>query len=140
METKIPVKKLFRLALFTSTAIGLLTIAPVYVMTFSIAEVLAPDTIASILKLSPFPPVVLLLIGTVFITFLMFTFWNINILLTYTLDKYSITISARTKYIISNVICILSFVLIRLLLSFFWSAIYHQILDNQNNCIRRHCK
>ena len=41
METKIPVKKLFKLALFTSTAIGLITIAPVYVMTFSIAEALA---------------------------------------------------------------------------------------------------
>ena len=135
METKIPVKKLFRLALFTSTAIGLLTIAPVYVMTFSIAEVLAPDTIASILKLSPFPPLVLLLIGTVFITFLMFTFWSINIFLTYTLDKYSIAISARTKYIISNVLCILAFILIRITFTLLGSAFYHQILTQKMSYI-----
>ena len=135
METRIPVKKLFRLALFTSTAIGLLTIAPVYVMTFSIAEVLAPDTIASILKLSPFPPLVLLLIGTVFITLLTFTFWSINILLTYTLDRYSMTISARTKYILSNVLCILVFILIRLIFTFLGSAIYHQLLTQKMSYI-----
>ena len=135
METKIPVKKLFRLALFTSTAIGLITIAPVYVMTFSIAEVLAPETIDSILKLSPFPTIVLLLIATVFITFLIFTFWSINILLIYTLDKHSITISARTKYIISNVLCILTFILIRLILTLFGSAYYHQILTQKMSYI-----
>jgi sensor histidine kinase YesM len=135
METKISVKKLFRLALFTSTAIGLLTIAPVYVMTFSIAEVLAPETVTSILKLSPFPPLVILLMATVFITFLMFTFWSLNILLTVTLDKYSITISSRTKYIISNVICILSFVLIRFLLTFLGSAFYHQLLTQKMSYI-----
>ena len=135
METKIPVKKLFRLALFTSTAIGLITIAPVYVMTFSIAEVLAPDTIASILNLSPFPPIVISLMATVFMTFLIFTFWSINIWLTVTLDKYSVTISARTKYIISNVICIFSFVLIRLLLTFLGTAFYHQILTQKMSYI-----
>ena len=128
MESKIPVKKLFRLALFTSTAIGLLTIAPVYLMTFSIAEVLAPDTMTSILKLSPFPPFVILLLATVFITFLMFIFWSLNILLTVTQDKYSINISARSKYIISNVLCISAFILIRLILTLFGSAFYHQIL------------
>ena len=135
METKIPVKKLFRLALFTSTAIGLITIAPVYVMTFSIAEVLAPDTIASILKLSPFSPLVLTLMATVFLTFLIFTFWSVNILFTYTLDKYSITISAKTKYFLSYVLCILSFVLIRLLLTFILSAFYHQILTQKMSYI-----
>ena len=135
METNIPVRKLFRLALFTSTAIGLLTIAPVYVMTFSIAEVLAPETIASILKLSPFPTFVLLLMATAFITFLMFTFWSINIFLTYTLDKRSITISARAKYIISNVFCILAFILIRLLLTLFGSAYYHQLLTQKMSYI-----
>jgi len=91
METKVPIKKLFRVALFTSTAIGLITIAPVYVMTFSIAEVLAPDKIASILKLSPFSPITLSLLATIFLTILIFTFWTINILLTYTLEKYSLT-------------------------------------------------
>jgi len=131
METKIPVKKLFRLALFTSTAIGLITIAPVYVMTFSIAEVLAPETIASILKLSPFSPLVLSLMATVFMTFLIFTFWSINILLTYTLDKHSIIISTKTKYFISYVLCILSFILIRLLLTVLGSAFYHQILTQK---------
>jgi len=135
METKIPVKKLFRLALFTSTAIGLITIAPVYVMTFSIAEVLAPQTIASILKLSPFPTFVLLLMATVFITFLIFTFWSINIFMTYTLDKHSITISSRTKYIISNILCILTFILIRLILTLFGSAYYHQILTQKMSYI-----
>jgi sensor histidine kinase YesM len=135
METKIPVKKLFRLALFTSTAIGLITIAPVYVMTFSIAEVLAPDTVSSILKLSPFPPLVLSLMATVFMTFLIFTFWSLNILLTCTIDKYSITVSARTKYIISNVICIISFILIRLLLTVLGSAFYHQILTQKMSYI-----
>ena len=135
METKIPVKKLLRIALFTSTAIGLITIAPVYVMTFSIAEALAPDTIASILKLSPFSPLVLTLIATVFLTFLIFTFWSINILFTYTLDKYSITISAKTKYFLSYVLCIFSFILIRLLLTFIGSAFYHQILTQKMSYI-----
>jgi sensor histidine kinase YesM len=135
METKIPVKKLLRIALFTSTAIGLITIAPVYVMTISIAEVLAPETIASILKLSPFSPLVLTLMATVFLTFLIFTFWSINILFTYTLDKYSITISAKTKYFLSYVLCILSFILIRLLLTFIGSAFYHQILTQKMSYI-----
>jgi len=135
METKIPVNKLLRIALFTSTAIGLITIAPVYVMTISIAEVLAPETIASILKLSPFSPLVLTLIATVFLTFLIFTFWSINILFTYTLDKYSITISAKTKYFLSYVLCILSFILIRLLLTFIGSAFYHQILTQKMSYI-----
>ena len=135
METKIPVNKQLRIALFTSTAIGLITIAPVYVMTISIAEVLAPETIASILKLSPFSPLVLTLIATVFLTFLIFTFWSINILFTYTLDKYSITISAKTKYFLSYVLCILSFILIRLLLTFIGSAFYHQILTQKMSYI-----
>jgi len=135
METKIPVNKLLRIALFTSTAIGLITIAPVYVMTISIAEVLAPETIASILKLSPFSPLVLTLMATVFLTFLIFTFWSINILFTYTLDKYSITISAKTKYFLSYVLCILSFILIRLLLTFIGSAFYHQILTQKMSYI-----
>ena len=131
METTIPVKKLFRIARHTSTAIGLITVAPVYLMTFSIAEVLAPDTMASILKLSPFPPLMILLIGTVFITFLIFTFWSINILLTYTLDKYSVTISTKTKYFISYALCILAFVLIRIVLQILGSEIYHQILTQK---------
>jgi sensor histidine kinase YesM len=131
METKIPVKKLFRIARHTSTAIGLLTVAPVYLMTFSIAEVLAPDTMSSILKLSPFPPLMILLIGTVFITLLIFTFWSINILLTYTLDKYSITISTKTKYFISYALCILAFVLIRIVFQILGSEIYHQILTQK---------
>ena len=135
METKIPVKKLFRIALFTSTAIGLITIAPVYVMTFAIAEALAPDKITSILKLSPFPPLVITLMATVFITFLIFTFWSINILLTYILDKHSVAISAKTKYFISYVLCILSFVLIRILLTFLGSAFYHQILTQKMSYI-----
>jgi sensor histidine kinase YesM len=131
METKIPVKKLFRIARHTSTAIGLLTVAPVYLMTFSIAEVLAPETMSSILKLSPFPPLMILLIGTVFITLLIFTFWSINILLTYTLDKYSITISTKTKYFISYALCILAFVLIRIVFQILGSEIYHQILTQK---------
>ncbi len=135
MESKIPVKKLFRLALFTSTAIGLLTLAPVYVMTFSIAEVLAPEAIASILKLAPFPPFVILILATVFVTFLMFIFWSLNIFLTYTLDKHSINISARFKYIISSVLCILTFILIRVLLTFPGSAFYHQLLTQKMSYI-----
>ena len=131
METKIPVKKLFRIARHTSTAIGLITVAPVYLMTFSIAEVLVPDTMASILKLSPFPPLMIVLIGTIFITFLIFTFWSINILLTYTLDKYSVTISTKTKYLISYALCILAFILIRIILQFLGSAIYYQILTQK---------
>jgi len=135
METKVPIKKLFRVALFTSTAIGLITIAPVYVMTFSIAEVLAPDKIASILKLSPFSPITLSLLATIFLTILIFTFWTINILLTYTLEKYSLTISERSKYLISNVICILTFILIRIILQFISSAYYQQMLSQKMSLI-----
>jgi sensor histidine kinase YesM len=131
METKIPIKKLFRLALYTSTAIGLITIAPVYVMTFSIAEILAPEKIESILKLSPFSPIILSLMATVFLTFLIFMFWTINIFLTSILDKYSIIVSERSKYLISNVICILAFILIRVVIQFLSSAYYHQVLSQK---------
>jgi two-component system LytT family sensor kinase len=135
METKIPIKKLFRLALYTSTAIGLITIAPVYVMTFSIAEILAPEKIASILKLSPFSPIILSLMATVFLTFLIFMFWTINIFLTYILDKYSIIVSERSKYLISNVICILTFILIRIIMQFLSSTYYHQVLSQKMSLI-----
>ena len=137
METIIPVKKLFRLALFTSTAIGLIFIAPVYIMTFSIAEALAPDTVTSILNMSPIPPLAISLLATVFITFLIFTFWSINIGLTYTLNKYSITISARAKYILSTLLCILTFILIRLLLPVLASQFYHHLLTQKMAYIAR---
>ena len=68
-------------------------------------------------------------------TFLIFTFWSINIWLTVTLDKYSVTISARTKYIISNVLCILAFILIRITFTLLGSAFYHQILTQKMSYI-----
>ncbi|HVN59123.1 MAG TPA: histidine kinase [Bacteroidales bacterium] len=136
METKIPVKKLFRVARHTSTAIGLLTIAPVYIMTFSIAEILAPETMASIVKLSPFPPVLILLIGTVFITLLIFMFWSINIWLTYTLERYSVAVSAKTKYFISYLLCILSFFLLRLVLQILGTSIYHEIMNQKMSYLK----
>jgi len=113
MEAKIPVKKLFRVALNSSTAIGLITLAPVYITYIYMVEVLAPQMFTSILKLSPFPPIIIAIFGTLFISFLIFSFWCINILFTYILDKYSIQISPRTKYFLSFLLCLLSFAAFR---------------------------
>lgn len=127
METKIPIKKLFRVALNSSTAIGFITLAPVYITFFYIGEMLAPQTLASIIKLSPFPPFLIALIATIFITVLIFVFWTINILFTYVLDKYSIQISIKAKYFLSYALCILAFVAFRGIIQLIVMLFFHSI-------------
>jgi two-component system, LytTR family, sensor kinase len=127
MEAKLPIRKLFRIALYSSTAIGFITLAPIYITFIYIANVLAPQTIISFLKLSPFSPFMIGVLGTVFITFLIFTFWIINILYTYFLDKYSIRITPRTKYFSSYFFCLLAFFAFRMVAQFVVSLFFHPI-------------
>lgn len=127
MDTKIPVKKLFQVAVNSSTAIGLITLAPVYITYIYMVEALAPETFHSILKLSPFPPFLIAIFGTVFISFLIFSFWCVNILFTYVLDKYSIKIAPRTKYFVSFLLCGLAFIIYRGIIQFFAIHFFHPV-------------
>jgi two-component system, LytTR family, sensor kinase len=148
METKIPAKKLFQIAARSSTAIGVITLAPVYITYIYMVEVLAPETFTSVLKLSPLPPFVIAVLGTVLISFLIFSFWCINILLTHVLDKFSIRISPRKKYLLSFVLCLLTFVSFRGIMQVIAMLFFHPaesqllshlaVLKNHNIAILRY--
>lgn len=128
---EIPIKKLFRIALYTSTAIGMITLIPVYIITFSIINIIAPETFDSIIQLLPVPPSLIAFFAIVFISLLIFIYWTINILLTYILSRYSIRISAKTKYIISYVLCILLFFLIHFVTERTTLAFFHQTVADK---------
>ena len=81
MEPKFPLKRLFRIALFSSTLIGLITMGPIYAVLFSVG-IINVDNI-SLLKL-----IVPIIFG---ITFFVFLFWTINIFLSYNIHKYSLS-------------------------------------------------
>jgi sensor histidine kinase YesM len=81
METKYPLKRLFRIALYSSTLIGLITMGPVYAIVFSLGII----NIDNIFLLRLIVPVVF---G---ITFFVFLFWTINISLSYIIHKYSLS-------------------------------------------------
>jgi sensor histidine kinase YesM len=81
MEAKFPLKRLFHIALYSSTLIGLITLGPIYAIIFSFGII----NVDSILLLK-------LIVPAVFgITFFVFLFWAINILLSYNIHKYSLS-------------------------------------------------
>jgi sensor histidine kinase YesM len=109
METKYPIKKLFRIALSSSTLIGLITMGPVYAILFSFG-------IISVDNLLLFKLIVFSVFG---ITFYVFLFWSINIFLSYNIHKYSLSPRLQLwSYIIGLLLMFsLRFIVNRLLLN-----------------------
>jgi len=92
------IKKLFRVALYSSTLIGLITMGPIYAIVVSSGII----TFSNILLLKLIVPVV---IG---ITFFVFLFWTINIILGYIIHKYSFSFRVRLwSYVIGFLILVL---------------------------------
>jgi sensor histidine kinase YesM len=109
MKTKFPLKRLFRIALFSSTLIGLITMGPIYAIVFSFG-IINVDSI-SLLKL---------IVPVVFgITFFVFLFWTINIFLSYNIHKYSLSFRLQLwSYVIGFLLMIsLRFIFANILLS-----------------------
>jgi two-component system, LytTR family, sensor kinase len=109
MEAKFPAKKLFRIALFSSTLIGLITMGPVYTIIFSLG-------IISVDNLLMFKLIVFSVFG---ITFFVFLFWAINILLSYKIYKYSLSPRIQIwSYVIGFLLLFLiRFIAVRILLN-----------------------
>jgi sensor histidine kinase YesM len=109
MKTRFPLKRLFRIALFSSTLIGLITMGPIYAIVFSFG-IINVDSI-SLLKL---------IVPVVFgITFFVFLFWTINIFLSYNIHKYSLSFRLQLwSYVIGFLLMIsLRFIFTNILLS-----------------------
>jgi sensor histidine kinase YesM len=110
MEPNIPRKKLFRMALYTSTVIGVIVVEPLYITMLTM--------VPAVFKMAPFNHVFpLFLISVLGGTIIAFIIWLFNIQLTYLLNKYStIKISGTIKYVISYVVCFTFFISLRLIL------------------------
>lgn len=108
MRSNIPIKRLFRLALFSSTAIGIITMGPVYMVMFSIV----PINLSHIFLLK------LIGLAVIGVTFLIFIFWTINILLSYLIKKFPDTPRNRVaRYFWSYVICFFFFITTRYIIT-----------------------
>ena len=127
MESDVPLKSQFRVALLSSTAIGFITLAPVYVTVMYVTEQLAPQTVSSILKLSPFSPLMLVILGTLFISMLIFMFWTIIILYAHFIEKRHIRIAGKMKYLTSYLICVVAFIGLRNCLGLLAHLFFHSL-------------
>ena len=111
METRLPIKRLFRIAIYTSTAIGIITMGPVMLSFFSFTNFNIEQ------------PLLLKLIGLVVagISLLVFFFWTINIFLSYFIIKHSFSARVKkiTKYLWSYIICFVMFISIKLIFNYF---------------------
>ncbi len=109
METQFPLKKLFRIAFYSSTLIGFITMGPIYAIIFSFGII----NVDHILLLKLIVPIVL---G---ITFFVFLFWTINIFLSYYIHKYSLSFRLQLwSYVIGFLLMIgLRFIFVDILLS-----------------------
>lgn len=108
MNPAYPIKKLFRIAFYTSTAIGLITMGPVYVIAVTLGNI--NTTPAILLKL--------LGISVIGISLFVFLFWVIDIILLYQINKRIIS-SKRQKimYLWSYLTCLVLMLCIRLFAS-----------------------
>ncbi len=108
MNTLIPIKKLFRVAVYTSTAIGLITMGPVYVVGIIIANI---NTTRMVLFK-------LLCSSVIGISFFVFLIWLINIALLYYLNKRTLLYKkTNIRYIGSFLSCLLLMFSIRLFIN-----------------------
>ncbi len=111
MNPVIPYKKLFRIALYTSTAIGLITVGPAYIIGITIGNI----TISTGMLLK------LISISVVGISFLVFLFWTFNIALFYLSNRNPLSHQNRnTRYVWSYFVCFLLMFIMR----FFTSPLF----------------
>lgn len=110
METQFPFKRLFRIAFYSSTLIGFITMGPIYAMIFSFG-IINVDNILLLKLIVPF------VLG---ITFFVFLFWTINIFLSYNIHKYSLSQRLQLwSYVIGFLFMIsLRFIFANILLSY----------------------
>ena len=108
MNSIIPIKKLLRIAVYTSTAIGLITIGPVYVVVITIANIKTADAVlARILGAA--------VIG---ISLFIFIIWLINIaLLYYSRKKIFLFREKNMRYLWSYLLCFIPLLSIRLMVT-----------------------
>ena len=122
MITKFPIKRLFRVALLSSTAIGLITMGPVYAVVFSFGIInLNHDVLLELIAL-----------GVTGISLIVFMFWTVNIFLTWFLNKFSRSTRKKiARYFWSYIICFMFFLIIRFLIThvFFSEIARQQMLD-----------
>jgi hypothetical protein len=105
MNPVIPKKKLFRIALYTSTAIGLITIGPVYIVVVAMANI--ETTVAVLVKI--------LGAAVIGISFFIFLIWLLNIALLYYSRKRVFLFRKRNmRYLWSYLLCFIPLVSIRL--------------------------
>ena len=109
MNSVIPVKKLLRIGAYTSTAIGLITIGPVYLIAITFADIKA--TYIILIKLLGFT-----VIG---ISLFIFLIWLINIALLHFYSGKGIFFSGRKqiRYLWSYLLCFFILFSIRLLMT-----------------------
>jgi hypothetical protein len=108
MNSEIPIKKLFRIAAFTSTAIGLITIGPVYIVAVTFANIRASySVLAGILGMA-----------VVGISIFIFLIWMLNIALLYYSGK-GIFLLRKTnmRYLWSYLLCFIPLLSIRLMVT-----------------------
>ena len=108
MNSIIPIKKLFRIAVYTSTAIGLITIGPVYVVAITLANIKTTDAVlAKILGAA--------VIG---ISLFIFFIWLINIaLLYYSRKRIFLFRRKNIRYLWSYLLCFIPLLSIRLIVT-----------------------
>jgi len=108
MNSILPIKKLFRIALYTSSAIGLITIGPVYMVAITLANIKTTDAVlAKILGAA--------VIG---ISLFIFIIWLINIALLYYSRKRIFLFSGKKlRYLWSYLLCFIPLLSIRLMVT-----------------------
>lgn len=106
MNPAFPIKKLFRMAACTSTAIGLITIGPVYMVAITIANIhTTVDVLVKILGAA-----------VTGISFFIFFIWLINIgLLHYSGKRVFLFRNRKLRYLWSYLLCLIPLITIRLL-------------------------
>lgn len=108
MSAVIPIKKLLRIAVYTSTVIGLITIGPLYMMVITIANITL--TVGILVKI--------LSAAVIGISLFIFVVWLINIsLLYYSRKKVFFLRRKNMRYLWSYLLCFMPLILIRLIVT-----------------------
>jgi two-component system, LytTR family, sensor kinase len=101
MELRTPIKKLFRIALYTSPAIGFLVADPQFI------SLVTPKS--GIFKMEPFiNPILLFFLVVLVRSIIIFGIWSFNIGLIYLINKYAnVKIRGVIRYVISYLFCLI---------------------------------
>jgi hypothetical protein len=108
MNSIIPIKKLFRIAIYTSTAIGLITIGPVYVVAITLANINTTDAVL----------VKILGAAVIGISLFIFIIWMINIALLYYAGKRIYLFRKKNiRYLWSYLLCFIPLLSLHLIVT-----------------------